>query len=69
MYVSPLQRFDRESDFPGKRMGIPITVCDSKGMCATKTVYVIIGDDVSLNFEFFPTFITYFFKIMEFSRQ
>uniref|UniRef100_A0A915E4Z8 Cadherin domain-containing protein n=1 Tax=Ditylenchus dipsaci TaxID=166011 RepID=A0A915E4Z8_9BILA len=43
--VTPLVRFDRESDFPGKRLGIPVTVTDNGGQSATKIVYVIIGDD------------------------
>jgi len=44
MTITAKVRFDRESDFPGKRMKIPIIVQDSQGFKTKKSVYVIIGD-------------------------
>lgn len=46
MTVKALQRFDRESEAPGKKVAIPIKITDRGGMSAVRNVYVYIGDRV-----------------------
>lgn len=48
MRIFAKERFDRESEFPGKRIPIPVDVRDREGKENSRIVYVIIGDKVKL---------------------
>lgn len=48
MRVTAKQRFDREGNFPGKRVRVPIHVSDRQNKGSNQVVYLIIGDLVSL---------------------
>lgn len=47
MRVTAKQRFDREGNFPGKRVRVPINVSDRELKGSNQVVYLIIGDLVS----------------------
>lgn len=47
MRVTAKQRFDREGNFPGKRVRVPIRVSDRQNKGSNQVVYLIIGDLVS----------------------
>ncbi|TKR62050.1 hypothetical protein L596_026062 [Steinernema carpocapsae] len=45
MTVKALQRFDREAEFPGKSISIPIVITDNGGLSSERDVFVVIGDE------------------------